>query len=129
MKQTWWKSGSYNALCDICGFKFKNTELSKRWDGLMVCRRDNELRHPQELIRPVPDQTKLPWTRPDPAKVSADITAANQSDIVTSTDTYVAPVCTPWGLQPIPGLAQPGCVQPGTYDIGYRHTFDTTHNA
>lgn len=38
----------------------------------MVCRPSIkpgcwEPRHPQELIRPIPDDPKLPWTRPEPA--------------------------------------------------------------
>lgn len=66
MKTTWWKSGSWSALCDVCGFKFKAEDLTERWDGLMVCREDYETRHPQERIRPIPDQNKLPWTRPEP---------------------------------------------------------------
>src|SRR5258706_8408125 len=65
MRFTWFRSGKYNTICDVCGFKFKDTDLRKRWDGLMVCERDWEQRHPQELLRPVPDQTKLPWTRPE----------------------------------------------------------------
>lgn len=71
MRKTWWKSGDWNALCDQCGFKRKSEELIKRWDGLMVCRPTVkpgcwELRHPQELIRPIPDMQPLPWTRPEP---------------------------------------------------------------
>jgi len=65
MRNTWWKTGQYNALCDVCGFKFKSVELRQRWDGLMVCEKDWETRHPQELIRPIQDQNKLPWTRPE----------------------------------------------------------------
>ena len=65
MRFTWFRSGKYNAICDVCGFKFKETSLRKRWDGLMVCEQDWEQRHPQELLRPVPDQVKLPWTRPE----------------------------------------------------------------
>lgn len=65
MRQTWYRSGDWNAICDVCGFKFKNTALKKRWDGLMVCDEDWEQRHPQELIRPIADQNKLPWTRPE----------------------------------------------------------------
>lgn len=65
MRFTWFRSGKYNVICDVCGFKFKETDLRKRWDGLMVCERDWEQRHPQELLRPVPDQVKLPWTRPE----------------------------------------------------------------
>lgn len=66
MKNNWFKSGEWNALCDVCGFKFKAKDLKDRWDGLKVCNQDWEPRHPQELIRPMPDQIKLPWTRPEP---------------------------------------------------------------
>lgn len=65
MKNTWWQSGEWNALCDVCGFKFKNTQLKERWDGLRVCADDWETRHPQEMIRPLPAEKPLPWTRPE----------------------------------------------------------------
>lgn len=65
MRTTWWKSGDWNAICDSCGFKFKASELKKRWDGFMVCEQDFETRHPQDFIRPLPDQKSLPWTRPE----------------------------------------------------------------
>jgi hypothetical protein len=55
---------------------------------------DWEIRHPQELIRPIPDQSKLPWTRPE----------AKDSFINT---------CTINGNSAIPGLAIPGCMIPG----------------
>ena len=66
MKFTWWRSGSWNTICDVCGHKYKAEDLQQRWDGLMVCHQDWEIRHPQELIRPIQDQAKLPWTRPEP---------------------------------------------------------------
>lgn len=69
MAKTWWESGQWNAICDSCGLKFKAKDLKKRWDGLMVCTRDWEVRHPQELIRPIKDMNKLPWTRPRGADV------------------------------------------------------------
>lgn len=74
MAKNWYKSGSYNALCNVCGFKRKNDQLIERWDGMMVCRPSVakgcfETRHPQELIRPIPDQKPLPWTNPEPADV------------------------------------------------------------
>ena len=64
MSKTYWESGQWNAICDSCGHKFKAKDLKKRWDGLMVCSQDWETRHPQELIRPIKDMNKLPWTRP-----------------------------------------------------------------
>lgn len=92
MRNTWWDSGNYNTICDVCGFKYKATGLRKRWDGLMVCMQDWEIRHPQELIRPIPDQNKVPWTRPEgtdqfvgPAleSLSGTILAGTTSIVVT----------------------------------------------
>lgn len=66
MRVTWWKDPGWNALCDVCGQKYKNTDLRERWDGLMVCTQDWEPQHPQLLIRPIPDQQPIPWSRPEP---------------------------------------------------------------
>lgn len=100
MKNTWWKSGEWNALCDVCGHKYKASELRQRWDGLMVCRDDWETRHPQELIRPIPDQNKLPWTRPE------------------ATDSFIGGTCTVQGRQAVAGYAVAGCAITGkTYGV------------
>ena len=101
MKKTWWKSGEWNAICDSCGKKFKSSELKLRWDGLMVCSEDWETRHPQELIRPIPDQKPLPWTRPE------------------STDVFWAVVCTPTTQQGVADYGTADCARVD-YDLGYR---------
>ena len=69
MKKTYWKNGDYSALCDVCGFKFKASKLKERWDGLKVCTQDWEQRHPQEFLRVIPENSKLPWTRPEPQDI------------------------------------------------------------
>lgn len=56
----------------------------------MVCQQDWEMRHPQELIRPIPDQIKLPWTRPE------------------GNDQYISGACT--------GLTRQGIADYGTAD-------------
>ena len=56
--------GNFNAICDVCGFKFKASELRRRWDGFMVCEHDYEQRHPQDLIRLKPERQAVPWARP-----------------------------------------------------------------
>lgn len=48
--------GGHNAICDVCGFKFKGSELRKRWDNLMVCGADYETRHPQDFVRGIIDR-------------------------------------------------------------------------
>lgn len=108
MKRNWFKSGEYNAICDVCGFKRKDNQLIPRWDGLMVCspivkQGCWEPRHPQDFIRPIPDQKALPWTRPE------------------NIDLFVSETCTPTGLQGIAGYAIADCwiVE---FDLGYRDT-------
>lgn len=63
-------SGTYNVICDRCGFKFKNHQLQKEWTGAMVCHGPGtndcwEPRHPQEFIKAIPDNKQLPFTRTD----------------------------------------------------------------
>lgn len=43
--------GDSNAICDECGFEYKQSQLRKRWDGAMVCSKDWEPRHPQDNIK------------------------------------------------------------------------------
>ena len=64
--QNWLSSGNWNALCDSCGRKFKASSLRKRWDGLMVCNEDYEVRHPQDFLRVQQEQISVPWARPKP---------------------------------------------------------------
>jgi hypothetical protein len=56
--------GGYNAYCDVCGFKKKNTELFQRWDGFMVCKEDWEPRHILDFYRVKERDNTPPWTRP-----------------------------------------------------------------
>lgn len=106
MKRNWFTSGDWNAVCDVCGFKRKASQLIQRWDGMMVCEPTVkqgcwEMRHPQELIRPIADQKPLPWTRPE------------------ATDQFVDATCTVLGLQGIADYAIADCwiVE---FDLGYR---------
>lgn len=57
--------GDWNAICDVCGFKFKASQMKKRWDGLMVCETDWESRNPLDFMRVYPDHSNVPWARPD----------------------------------------------------------------
>lgn len=58
-------SGQYNVICDVCGFKFKNTQMLKRWDGLMVCHADYETDHPQKYLRVHETGESAPYIRQD----------------------------------------------------------------
>ncbi len=67
----YYKRGDYNAICDRCGRKFKASQLRKTWDGLMVCSRDWEPRHPQDYVKSPNPETVPPWTRPQPTPIYA----------------------------------------------------------
>jgi len=109
MDYTRWKGNTWNAICDRCGFKFKNTDLLQDYQGLMVCKTCFEHRHPQELLRPVQDQHKLPWTQPE-----------GDDSTVTLTDG-----CTQIGRQAAPNYAIPNCAIPNL-DLGLRDTLAET---
>ena|ERR1700752_3059590 len=63
----WFKPGAWNAICDICGLRFKSDQLRKNWKSEMVCRGCFEMRHPQEFIRVRPEKIAAPWVRPEGA--------------------------------------------------------------
>lgn len=46
-----YQPGNHWAICDRCGFAYRNNELKSTWDGLVVCEDDWEPRHPQDLLR------------------------------------------------------------------------------
>lgn len=58
--------GDSNAICDVCGFKHKASQLQKRWDGAMVCRADWEPRHPQDQLTARPERNNIKDARPEP---------------------------------------------------------------
>lgn len=69
MSGTYYKRGDWNVICDCCGFKYKSSELRKRWDGLMVCKKDWNPRQPQDFVRGKADPQSTPWSRPEPVDV------------------------------------------------------------
>lgn len=80
----YFKGGDFNAVCDICSFKYKGSMMKKRWDGFMCCDRCWESRQSQDFVRGVVDNMTPPWTRPnqgdefvddvDPADFNSSIT-------------------------------------------------------
>lgn len=97
--------GDWNAICDVCGFRFKASEMKKRWDNLMVCKQDYEHRNPQDLLRVRGDQPSVPWSRPEP------------------TDVFV-PVCWIWGTSAYADLGQVDCMKVDYAPLTYQQVFD-----
>lgn len=67
--KTTFTPGKWLSICDVCGFRFYNTELRKDWRGLMVDDACFETRHPQDFLRVPTDNPAVPWTRPEPPDV------------------------------------------------------------
>lgn len=61
--------GDFWRICQVCGFKYRSSETSRRWDGLFVCREDFEPRHPQDFVRGRVDRQNVPNPRPEQATV------------------------------------------------------------
>lgn len=70
--------GDWIADCDVCGRKYKASQLQQRWDGLFCCKDDWEIRQPQDFVRGVPDNQLAPWTRPEPSDNFLPITYNSQ---------------------------------------------------
>jgi hypothetical protein len=81
----------YSAICDRCGFKRKNYELSKTWDGLMVCRDTCwEPRHSLDFFKPRNDTHILPWVRSDSASDGSwDPTVTNVTGTYATEASYI----------------------------------------
>lgn len=88
---SYYKPGTWNAVCMVCDKKVKSDQLLRRWDGIWTCKEDWETRHPQDLIKtPRELSTHVPF-------VSNSIDGPNVGP------TYTIP------LEPVP---------PGTFNNG-----------
>lgn len=56
--------GGWNAVCSMCGGKFKASQLIRHWQGMYRCERCWEPRQPQDFVRGVPDIQTPPWVQP-----------------------------------------------------------------
>lgn len=86
-------AGDWWVICDVCGFKKLASQVQKRWDGMIVCSEDWEPRHPQDFLRSVPENTSVPFVRPEPAdtfvsvSVIASTVGVQETTIPTGTFT------------------------------------------
>lgn len=106
MTNTYFKSGSWNVHCDVCGFKFKSDQIKKRWDGLMVCEADWEMDHPQKYLRVGEDRQSVPFVR-------------KQND-----DTFQQ-ICYIWGSSCYADLGEADCMLADNDTYTYQFLLDT----
>jgi len=64
---TYYKPGSWNIICDVCGVEFKSDQIKKRWDGLLVCKNDYENRNILDFTRVKPEMGSVPYSNPEVA--------------------------------------------------------------
>lgn len=76
----YFKRGDYNVICDICGFKYKASQTRLQWNNLLACSKCYEERHPQDFVRGIRDDMRVPIPRPDsePVFITEDI---NRDDL------------------------------------------------
>ena len=83
--------GDYYQQCDECGRKMRSSQTKLRWDGLIVCPADWEIRHPQEELHAAPtDKQAVAWSRPRPTVVAASTTIGTAGSAGDSTITVVS---------------------------------------
>jgi len=63
------KSGDNWISCDVCGLNILASDSKKRWDGVIVCPEDWEVRHPQDFVRSRKDRQRPRIARSEPTEV------------------------------------------------------------
>lgn len=63
-------------ISDRSGFRYPASEIVRQWDGLLVAKREEEPRHPQEFVRGVVDDYAVRNPRP-PAPYEATVSTGN----------------------------------------------------
>lgn len=91
----YFKHGSWNVICDVCGVRYKSDEVRKRWDGLIVCQQDWEPDHPQKYLRVQSDPKQVLFIRTEPA------------------DVFITTVCDYWSSSPMADFGTADCAYPG----------------
>lgn len=102
-------AGQWNAICDRCGFKFKSSELREDWQGLMVCSKDFETRHPQSLIKTTTESAFPSWTRPE-------------------VDEVFLPVCYVWTRSAYADLGTADCLVADSTSLPYQFLLNLRDN-
>lgn len=100
MKKTKWP-GNWKVTCHVCGMWYPSSEIRKRWDGLLVCDKDFETRHPQTLIKLRTEKIAAPFISKD-----------------ASPDSFVL-LCTLEGRSGFADLGTADCAQADKNDPSY----------
>jgi hypothetical protein len=117
---SYFQSGTWNLICDVCGKKIKAADSKKRWDGLIVCQKDFEFDHPQKFLRVRSDPKAVPYNRHE---------ALDQFVTVNYADTvYVFPVYMDADYVDINAVTAPPATVEGYVTIDYMYGDYVTPN-
>ena len=75
--------GDYNAICDVCGRKFKFSRLRQKWDNTWACEQDWEPRQPQDYLKGIMDNMSVPLSRPDPPNLFIQDEIVTENPVIT----------------------------------------------
>ncbi len=100
--------GECNAICDMCGRRFKASELRENWKGLRVCPEDWEPRHAADFFRLPGEKIAVPYARSD-----------------DKPEKFSAPGCTAVTRQAVVGIGVVGCAIVGVDLTLPANTFPT----
>jgi hypothetical protein len=78
---SFWRSGDFNRICDMSGFKVKASQTMKTWDGFIVRKEDWEARHPQDFLTGTVDKIKVDDARPESENVFLTATEVKAEDL------------------------------------------------
>ena len=97
-------NGEHWAVCDVCDMDYRQSELQRRWDNLLVCKYDYEPIHPQYKTRARPDVTS-----------PVGLHRSEPSDEFTTVNHCLSTTCRS-------GIAISGCARAGST---YRNTISS----
>lgn len=109
-KRGWSWPGNWRVVCDVCGIQEASGKVKKRWDGLMVCEKDWETRHPQTLYRYKAHTSVPDFIRDEPAE-----------------DTFLG-TCDIVSVSGYAGLAAAGCAQAANTTYSYEFLYGLRTN-
>lgn len=78
----------WHVQCPVCGFKKLSTDMRKRWDGLMVCEKDWEPRHPIDFYNVKPEDTSVPYVYPNIDGITEDTSGWVETRLCTTERSY-----------------------------------------
>lgn len=85
MANEYYTPGGHWKICDRCGLKRRNYDTRKEWTGLIVCTDGcAERQHPQDFVRGVADNQRVPDPRPEPPDVFVGSGAVDPDDYPAS---------------------------------------------